>query len=244
MKLYSEYARVYHDLYPLITDYRADFEIYDAILGEHDCVKILELGCGTGLYATYFVGAGYEYVGVDLSRDMLAIAREFVPSATFEQGDICSWGQADHAGTFDAIIAPGNTFGHLITNTAVFACLSNVHTLLRPDGVFIFDALDTITEFGNFCETYAYAVENNTTSYHVNATFTPCYDRGWVYKWETRYTVTTGDTEQQFNDSAIVRTFFPAELQLMLQQVGFKVLSCTIKEGDSPVIMTQTQKQQ
>jgi SAM-dependent methyltransferase len=38
--------------------------------------KVLDLGCGTGRLARALVPAGFEYVGVDLSEEMLAVARQ------------------------------------------------------------------------------------------------------------------------------------------------------------------------
>ena len=209
MKLYSEFARVYHDLYPLLIDYHADFELYNTILTKHHCSTVLELGCGTGLYAAYFVDAGYKYTGVDLSADMLTIAREVVPGGTFEQGDMKLWKPVDDSITFDAIIAPGNTFGHLTTNAEVLACLANVNTLLSLGGLFLFDALDAPSEFTDFCETYEYTAESATASYTVTANFTPCFEQGWVYQWDSSYAVTSGGTEQQFDDSTLVRPSSP-----------------------------------
>src|SRR4051812_17213395 len=40
--------------------------------------RLVDLGCGTGRLCTYFAAKGYECVGVDLSEEMLAKARETV----------------------------------------------------------------------------------------------------------------------------------------------------------------------
>lgn len=49
--------------------------------------KILDIACGTGSQAAVLVEAGHEVIGIDLSEDMLSIARRKVPEATFRQGD-------------------------------------------------------------------------------------------------------------------------------------------------------------
>ena len=38
--------------------------------------KVLEVGCGTGMYVKEFRNRGYEMVGVDYSEKMCAMARE------------------------------------------------------------------------------------------------------------------------------------------------------------------------
>lgn len=48
--------------------------------------RILEIGAGgTGRAANWFVGRGYDYLGTDVSRGMLDLARQNSPGAGFEQ---------------------------------------------------------------------------------------------------------------------------------------------------------------
>jgi SAM-dependent methyltransferase len=44
---------------------------------------VVDLGCGSGILAAQLVAAGYDVLGVDLSPDMLALARASAPEATF-----------------------------------------------------------------------------------------------------------------------------------------------------------------
>lgn len=49
---------------------------------------IVDLGCGSGVTAEILDAAGYTVVGIDASPDMLAIARQRVPSGHFRLGSI------------------------------------------------------------------------------------------------------------------------------------------------------------
>src|SRR5439155_24360251 len=51
---------------------------------------VVDLGCGSGIWARELCNAGYEVLGVDLSEAMLAIARKRVPDAEFRQGSLLS----------------------------------------------------------------------------------------------------------------------------------------------------------
>jgi ubiquinone/menaquinone biosynthesis C-methylase UbiE len=51
-------------------------------------VKILDLCCGIGQHACWFVNMGVEYTGIDNSVPMLNEARKECPSAKFQKGDI------------------------------------------------------------------------------------------------------------------------------------------------------------
>lgn len=50
--------------------------------------RIGDLGCGPGHVVAFLEGLGADVVGVDLSAQMVAIARERVPQAAFIQGDL------------------------------------------------------------------------------------------------------------------------------------------------------------
>lgn len=50
--------------------------------------RILDLGCGSGRDARYFSDRGYNVIGVDLSENLLDIARENAPDADFRLMDI------------------------------------------------------------------------------------------------------------------------------------------------------------
>ncbi|MDQ1521637.1 MAG: hypothetical protein QOI55_2710, partial [Actinomycetota bacterium] len=68
-------------------------------------MRVLDVGCGPGRHALALARRGIEVVGVDLSPDFVALARESVSaetsSATFEIGDVRD---LDYDAEFDAVI--------------------------------------------------------------------------------------------------------------------------------------------
>jgi len=50
--------------------------------------NVLELGCGNGRDAQEIVKRTNEYYGIDISEELLKLAKEKVPGARFELGDI------------------------------------------------------------------------------------------------------------------------------------------------------------
>ena len=51
----------------------------------------LDVGCGTGRLTGVLEESGFRPVGIDLSENMLLLAREQHPNAEFIKADICEW---------------------------------------------------------------------------------------------------------------------------------------------------------
>jgi len=62
--------------------------------------SILDLGCGYGRASSIFMQAGCDYVGVDISPDAIADARQRNPAAKFEISDLLEW---TAPGQFDVV---------------------------------------------------------------------------------------------------------------------------------------------
>jgi len=52
---------------------------------------VVDLGCGSGIWARALTDAGYDVLGVDGSADMLRIARRRAPRARFEQASVVDY---------------------------------------------------------------------------------------------------------------------------------------------------------
>ena len=102
-KLYSDFATLYHRVYPSFIDYDEQHQFYTGLLRQYKCSKVLESGCGTGQLAKRMLAEGWDYRGMDLSEAMLDIARQEVPNGQFFQGDMRGFQSPEKA---DAIIVP------------------------------------------------------------------------------------------------------------------------------------------
>src|SRR5687768_13722657 len=49
---------------------------------------VVDLGCGSGIWARELINRGYAALGVDVSGDMIEIARKTAPAATFIQASL------------------------------------------------------------------------------------------------------------------------------------------------------------
>jgi SAM-dependent methyltransferase len=104
---------------------------------------ILELGCGTGRITLLLAGYGHEVMGIDLSPEMMAIAREKLANApkvvqsrvVLHHGDITNFNLNQK---FPLIVIP-SSFKFLLTTDDQLACLRCVRDHLQDNGVFILD---------------------------------------------------------------------------------------------------------
>lgn len=70
--------------------------------------RALDVGCGsTGRFLSRFEAEGFVAEGVDVSPEMIALARERNPGAVFYLGDISQW---EPPGVFDLVTAWDSTF--------------------------------------------------------------------------------------------------------------------------------------
>jgi SAM-dependent methyltransferase len=124
-------------------DYDADVKFLEALFREHDCKRIVDIGCGTGNHAIRLSKLGFEVTGVDTSPAMLKIAKEKAKKTKTRlvHGDMKKLEKVIPKGKkFDAAICLGQTFYHLVTNKDVQAFLDSLHKVMEKNGLFIFNA--------------------------------------------------------------------------------------------------------
>lgn len=90
--------------------------------------RALDAACGTGRHAAYLDSLGHQVLGVDVSANMLALARAKVPGADFRHGDICQLPVPDQ--DVDLVVC-ALALTHVPDLAAAFAEFSRV---LRPGG--------------------------------------------------------------------------------------------------------------
>jgi SAM-dependent methyltransferase len=109
------------------------------VLRDRGAKTVVDIGCGSGIWARQLVDAGMRVVGVDLSPAMIKLARRRVPEAKFQ---VASWRDYRPAPA-DAFTALGEVLGYLLderaTSDALEQLLKRIFTALRPGGVLVFD---------------------------------------------------------------------------------------------------------
>ncbi|MFC0473430.1 class I SAM-dependent DNA methyltransferase [Halalkalibacter kiskunsagensis] len=103
-------------------------------------LSILDVGCGTGELLVRLQEEGADTVGVDLSLEMLSVAKEkceqkgFSPPL-FHQ----SMTDLEGLGTFEVVTIFCDSLNYLETEEEVYRTFESVHRHLQEDGLFLFD---------------------------------------------------------------------------------------------------------
>lgn len=107
--------------------------------------RILDAGCGTGWHAIEFARWGYEVVGVDLSPQMVEMARgnalDTGVGVAFEVGGFDDLSKM-FGPKFDVVLCIGNSLPHLTTEDALQKAIRNFHAVLRPGGFVVIQNLN------------------------------------------------------------------------------------------------------
>jgi SAM-dependent methyltransferase len=106
------------------------------------CSKILDLGCGPGLYTKRLSNQGYEVTGLDISKRSIAYAQEHDQQSKYIYENYL---ELDYTEAFDAITLIYCDYGALTYNERQ-TLLGKVFCALKPGGQFIFDVFTKKTQ--------------------------------------------------------------------------------------------------
>ncbi|MEA3430918.1 MAG: methyltransferase domain-containing protein [Nanoarchaeota archaeon] len=123
--VYDKIAKQYAEAFSESSEYIDKFLV---LLPKN--AKVLDLGCGAGIDAGYMTSKGFEVIGIDLSKEMLRLAKQKFPKIDFRQQD--SRDIDFHANTFEGILAACSLIH--ITKKDVPALLKKLYQILKKDG--------------------------------------------------------------------------------------------------------------
>lgn len=102
---------------------------------------VIDLACGSGIWAAVLLDAGYDVIGVDQSAALLEIARRRAPGARFIEGSLLDV----QLPACDAVTAIGEGFTYAVDRRAgrrsLTVVLRRIATSLRPGGLLAFDVV-------------------------------------------------------------------------------------------------------
>lgn len=142
MAAYEGFASVYDELLPEL-DYRAWVDYLEHLFNRCDKKPelVLELACGTGSATMELASRGYDMIGVDLSGEMLSVAREKqmalgLNNVLLLHQDMTAF---ELYGTVDAIVCLLDSVNYITRPQKLAQMFDLCMNYLNPGGILIFD---------------------------------------------------------------------------------------------------------
>ncbi|MFE9663716.1 methyltransferase domain-containing protein [Streptomyces sp. NPDC005955] len=124
---------------PLHAD-RSDLDAYLHLVAEFEARRVLDIGCGTGVFALLLADRGVEVVGVDPARASIEVARAKPGSGRVRW--ICGDATDLPALRVDLVTMTGNVAQAVADPDAWQQTLRGAHEALRPGGRLVFETRD------------------------------------------------------------------------------------------------------
>lgn len=203
-------------LYDVDSDWSDDRDFYLKLAGPTP-IRILEIGCGTGLVARAMAKAGHDVTGIDPAVAMLDVGRQ----SPF--GDRIRWlkGTAQDFAVktrFDLIFMTGHAFQVLLTDDDIGQSLTNVRHHLKSGGVFAFETRNPALPWETIFES---AETLQTETGPVPVEWRVLWRRGEFVRFDTHYKLSDG---ARISESTL--RFLPLDrLTEFLAEAGLQVQS-------------------
>lgn len=218
------FEHIYDAMYQSFIDYDDEYSFYTKIIQKHNKEKILEIGCGSGNLAKRFIQAKTEYLGLDLSNDMIKLCQKRNPNGNFINADVTNFKLNT---TVDMALITGRTTSYLLTNTDVSKALKSIIINLNKDGILCFDFIDASRFLKEIKggKTIVHQASFNHKNYIRKSFLKETIQDNFMFSWDANY------YENKINksniiakDTSVVRAFTKNEWQLLLYLNDFEVL--------------------
>ena len=142
MKHFGNLYSQYYDLLYSDKDYAGEVDYIIKLIKENsnEAKTLLDMGSGTGKHAELFCNNGYIVHGIDLSEDMLKIAKNRIKDKedklSFSHSKIQ---ELDLNKKFDVVVSLFHVMCYQNSNNELIKAFEVAKNHLKKDGIFIFD---------------------------------------------------------------------------------------------------------
>lgn len=223
--------QLYADLYDLsVPDWPGEIDFY--LSHAHRAGSVLEVACGTGRVALRLAAAGIPVSGVDLSPELLAVARAKTTGENprWLEGDMRTFRAGEQ---YNLVIIPGHSFQFMLTPADQLTCLLNIRSHLLPGGRLIIhlDHQDYAWLAGLPLENGTFEPGTLRNHPQTGETFRPAH--AWVYDPATQTATVTSRWERLGPAGEVLETWvrdpmplhcvFRFEMEHLLLRAGYEI---------------------
>ncbi|WP_110926943.1 class I SAM-dependent DNA methyltransferase [Bacillus massiliglaciei] len=232
---YERFAYVYDELMKDVP-YDKWLELLTAKLQKYKIMgsQVLDLACGTGEITLELARHGFEVTGVDLSEEMLMVARakaekERLNIPFFQQ----NMAELEGLGQFDCVTIFCDSLNYLRTEQDVLDTFAGVSRHVKPQGLFLFD-VHSVYKMEHIFQNQTFAVNDDRVSYIWN-----CFPGSEPYSVEHDLSFFVLEEESglydRFDEFHSQRTYPAETYQTWLEAAGFELLEVLGDLEEQPV---------
>ncbi len=200
-----------------------------ALLQERNLV--VELGCGTGSFTQIMKKKGYDIMGIDMSPEMLNIARNKAAEAGLDimylEQDMRELDLYCTAGT---IVSVCDSINYLIEDEDVIETFRLVNNFLYPGGIFIFD-FNTLYKYRDVIGDATIAENREDCSFIWDNYY---HEEEHINEYDlTIFVRTSGEKDvfRRFSETHYQRGYTVEDMKYYLKEAGLELV--TIVDADT-----------
>jgi len=180
--------------------------------------RVVDLGCGCGLWARELTQAGYDVLGIDQSGPMIEIAQKKAPKARFKKESFLNI----KLPSCDAVTSLGECFNYLFdkkdSKKELALLFSRVYNALRPGGLFIFD----IIQPGQVTASTPSMRHSQGQDWAILLQVEEDFKKGILTRQMTIFRK-AGKLYRRSEETHRLQLYKGSEIAAMLRRIGFKV---------------------
>lgn len=191
----------------------------EALASERNLV--LDLGCGTGTLTELLYQKGYDMIGVDISLEMLQIAREKQERSGSEILYIRQdMRELELYSTVGTVISVCDSLNYLLEEDELLAVFRLVNNYLYPGGLFLFD-FNTVYKYSQVIGDTTIAENREDCSFIWENYY---YEEEEINEYDLTVFVQEGELFRRFTENHFQRGYTPETMCRLAEQAGMQVI--------------------
>lgn len=221
MEAYTGFAQVY-DTFMDNVPYDEWGEYLVSLLKKYGVEDglVLDMGCGTGAMTRYLDAHGYDMTGIDVSEEMLTIAKEKSSSDILYL--LQDMREFELYGTMRAAVSICDSMNYILEEDDLLQFFSLVNNYLDPGGIFIFD-LNTVYKYQEILGEQTIAEDREECSFIWDNFYD---EEEMINEYDlTVFVQEEGDLFRRYCETHYQRAYSLETVRALIEKAGMEVLA-------------------